>query len=119
MFRLTVWSLSTITLLYFTLEKILKNCFGITEDYVLWFARYLFTSLFMPKPSLMMGQHSGSLITVYHDDAFSPGKSSIERQPDDLFLLRNLLQLSDIWIQTRSLRTQMTGEVSCQSVLVT
>lgn len=60
-------------------------------------------------------QSGGSFVAVYHDDAFAPGKAQIARLPSDAFLLRNLVQSSDIWIQTRSLKAQMTGEVS-QSV---
>jgi hypothetical protein len=60
-------------------------------------------------------QAAGSFIAVYHDDAFAPGKAQIARPPSDAFLLRNLVQSSDVWIQTRSLRAQMTGEV-CNSV---
>lgn len=59
----------------------------------------------------MARQSSASLLVVYHDDAFSPGRTNIERSEEDHFLLRNLIQLSDFWIQTRSLRAQMTGEL--------
>jgi hypothetical protein len=56
-------------------------------------------------------------MVIYHDDAFSPGKAQITRQADDTFLLRHLIQLCDVWMQTRSLRAQLTGEV-CDVVIV-
>ena len=56
-------------------------------------------------------QQKAGLLVVYHDDAFSPGRAQIERAEDDHFMLRNIIQLCDVWIQTRSLRAQMTGEV--------
>lgn len=60
---------------------------------------------------------SASLLLVYHDDAFSPGRTAIERSEEDHFLLRNLIQLSDLWLQTRSLRAQMTGEVRSSTTI--
>lgn len=54
---------------------------------------------------------------VYHDDAFSPGRAQIERSSEDEFLLRNLIQLADVWVQTRSLRAQLTGEVRLYPIL--
>ncbi|KAK9900063.1 hypothetical protein P389DRAFT_192359 [Cystobasidium minutum MCA 4210] len=63
------------------------------------------------KMQALIRQSSSSLIAVYHDDAFSPGKAQISRLSDDAFLLRNIVQSCDIWLQTRSLRAQLTGEV--------
>merc|ERR1711939_1137097 len=59
----------------------------------------------------LVRQSKSSSLCVIHDDAFSPGRTQIERSAEDAFVLRNLIQLSDVWVQTRSLRAQLTGEL--------
>ena len=59
----------------------------------------------------LLSQSSCSLLAVVHDNTDSARGFAAPAQ-SDVFLQRQLIQLCDIWIQTRSLRSQMTGEVN-------
>ena len=64
------------------------------------------------------GQRNASMLTTFHGDCTfaSTAEGSPASQSDDV-TLRLLLRLSDVWLQTRSLRSQLIGEVSSSLAL--